>query len=600
MRKALQRAAHVLVAAGALCSARPAVAQTADSSSKVPASNSQAGVVRTGFRKPHNAEPIPPSQEKLEELQVELALLSNPATFPYSLGAKRTDANLEVRGYVPSTLIKDQAIEIARKHCSVPVVDKLQLHPTLTLRSPAGPSDELQEGAATLLVESFGAAVVGLEIKTAADGQVVLEGSCESYEQKVEISKKMRGLHGCCSVDNRLTVNPVMRDGRMVTLVTADGSYTLPAGGVPSTPIQTVHNSAENSPPLTPLSVPPPVIAAAPIPPYKNEFTPLAPVQPPAQPSLKMDARSSVVMKTDVPPAPAFKPEPPPLSPPSMVLKTDPLPAPAFKPVPPPSPPSVVLKIDPLPVLPPLKAEASASVTLKTDAPPPFKLGDPLPPPPVIKPKPLPVAPPAPSLVMKTDMPPASDRNQQMQAQVLPPLKPDTLPPLTFKPVPPVAAPVAPATSPLTNVPAYAKTTASLPPIVQTKATDIVSSPLPAVPAMPVKTATPPNGGQWPPAHESRPPQAAYSTRGVVMFDEDLPEPPPVLGHDKTALLKQKVAAVCGNRAKEVIVETKSDGIMHVTVKTVSPTENIDLTDKILVLPEMASPNVKLEYQLAP
>jgi hypothetical protein len=525
MRKALQRAAHVLVAAGALCSTRLAAAQT-------PASTSPSGAARTTFRKPHNAESIPPSQEKLEELQVELALLGNPGTFPYPLGAKHTGGSLELHGYVPSDLIKNQALEIARKHCSVPVVDKLQLHSMLTLCSPAGASDELQEGAATLLVESFGAAVVGLEIKTAANGQIVLDGSCESYEQKLAISKKLRGLHGCCSVDNRLTVHSVMRDGRMVTLVTEDGSVLLPAD-VPSAPALAAYNNVEMQPPIALPSPPPPIVSA-----------PLPKITPPLP----------LVQKMNVPPAPTqgFKPVPPPLPPPVS-----------------PSPPSVVMKTDPLPVLPPLKTETNVSAVQKVDVPPP----------PIIKPLTFSSVPPSPSLAMKIDTPPA-----------LPPLP-------SVKPVPPAAAPMAP---PLTNVPAYTKPTVDSSPITQAKATDVVSNSLPPIPAASVKTTMPPGGGQWPPAHESRPPQTAYATRGVALFDEDLPQPPPALSRETAAVIKQKIAAVCGSHAKDVVVETKSDGILHVIVKTASRNENNDLTNKILVLPEMSSPNVKLEYQLAP
>src|SRR5204862_343919 len=134
-------------------------------------------------------------------------------------------------------LVKNQALEIAKKHCGVPVVDKLQVHGTLTFRAPAGPTDELQRGAAALLAEGFGAAASGLHVRATAQGQLVVSGACDSYEEKVAVSKKLRGLHGCCSVDNHLTVKPVVRDGRLVALVTADGSYTV-QGVTDGMPIQ--------------------------------------------------------------------------------------------------------------------------------------------------------------------------------------------------------------------------------------------------------------------------------------------------------------------------------------------------------------------------
>jgi hypothetical protein len=138
----------------------------------------------------------------------------------------------------------------------------------------------------------------------------------------------------------------------------------------------------------------------------------------------------------------------------------------------------------------------------------------------------------------------------------------------------------------------------STPPPAPVKSTPppapVKSTPPPA----PVKS-TPPPSGVWPNAHDAKPVQVAYATTGVVLFDDNpLPEPPPVLAKDKAALLKQKVAAACGSRARDVIVETKPDGGLLVHVMSTAPSDNVGLSDQILRLPEMASPNVKLDFVL--
>src|SRR5205814_193809 len=124
--------------------------------------------------------PVFPTQGTGEDMRVELALLANPATFAYPLSAIYTSEGLELHGFVPNMRVKNLALDIAKKTCTVPLVDKLQLHPTLTVRAPEGPAGELEAGAKALLVESFGDAATRWQIKAAELGQVVLNGSCNS------------------------------------------------------------------------------------------------------------------------------------------------------------------------------------------------------------------------------------------------------------------------------------------------------------------------------------------------------------------------------------------------------------------------------------
>ena len=591
MRKALKRAAHVLMAAGALGLVRPAIAQTSATPAKGSGTKAASGsIVKAGFSTttPAVGDAVSTSMGKLEEVQVELALLNNPSTFAYALGCKHTGVNLELRGYVPNNLIKGQALEIARKHCSVPVLDKLQLHNTLTLRSPAGTVDELQQGAATLLAESFGDAAVGLEIKAAPQGQIVVNGSCDSYEQKLAVSKKLRALHGCCFVENRLEVKSVLRDGKQVTLVSADGAYTISAGGTAvaaEKSIQPVRNWISGVPVVPPIATaiatqqtttPPLAVAVAPsvgTAPTKTELPP---------------------WKTEMPVATADKVDLPPVA--------------------------TAKKVDVPPMVPTKKIDLPPVATTQRMDVPPLATAKKVDVPPVVTAKKI-DTPPA---VVSTDLAPLVKKPDVTSA--LPPVKPDVPSPFVRSQPPPVATPLA-TTSPLANVSAYAKPPANnnnssdligsltaggigvhaKEPVNnnngngwQAKPTDPVARVSAQTPAVSVKTTTPPGGGNWPAAHETHPVQVAYATSGVVLFDEEaLPEPPAALANDKAAQLKQKVAALCGARAKEVVVESRPDGLMHVTVNTVSATENEELTFKLLTIPEMASPNVKLHVQLA-
>src|SRR4051794_6283264 len=48
------------------------------------------------------------------EIQIELAWLADPVTFPYFLEARTTSAGLVVRGYVPNKAVHEQAVNLAK------------------------------------------------------------------------------------------------------------------------------------------------------------------------------------------------------------------------------------------------------------------------------------------------------------------------------------------------------------------------------------------------------------------------------------------------------------------------------------------------------
>ncbi len=162
---------------------------------------------------------------------------------------------------------------------------------------------------------------------------------------------------------------------------------------------------------------------------------------------------------------------------------------------------------------------------------------------------------------------------------------------------------------------------------------------------------------RWPPAFDIRPPVSEWGQAGSMTFEEEqepparpaprpvarrleptdfvpseplapklappeplIPTPPPQVPirtpppstpvphqaptHSRTAWsawpvsptdLKQRVESMCGRLAKEVQVQTQRDGSVLVKVKLVNAAAERQLTNKILTIPEITSPNVHLE-----
>jgi hypothetical protein len=172
--------------------------------------------------------PVLDSHTKLEEMKVELALMADPATFGCNLSARLDGKAMLVNGYVPNDAVREKAIQIARTGTHLVVADGMKIHRTLAMRSAGVPTEKLQQGAAELLRESFPEIASGFEIKATIIGQITLTGSARSYEEKLNVSERLRRLNGCTSVVNELKVTPLMKDGQALTMVTADGLCVVP------------------------------------------------------------------------------------------------------------------------------------------------------------------------------------------------------------------------------------------------------------------------------------------------------------------------------------------------------------------------------------
>jgi hypothetical protein len=173
--------------------------------------------------------PVLDSHTKLEEMKVELALLSDPATFGCGLKPSVDSAGMLLRGYVPSEAVRAKAVQLARTGTHLTVADELKIHPSLSMRASGIPVAALEQGAMDVLSEAYPEATRDMEIKAKITGQIMVTGNAKSYEEKLGISQRLRRLHGCTCVINQLKVTPVMKEGQSLTMVTSDGMHVVPA-----------------------------------------------------------------------------------------------------------------------------------------------------------------------------------------------------------------------------------------------------------------------------------------------------------------------------------------------------------------------------------
>lgn len=234
--------------------------------------------------------PVLDSHTKLEEMKVELALCSDPATFACNLTAKLDGQSMLVRGFVPNESVREKAIQIARTGTHLAVADGLKIHRSLVMRGAGVPTDTLQEGARELLTEGFPEAAQGIEVKATIIGQITLSGSARSFEEKLAVSQRLRRLNGCTAVVNQLKVTPLMKDGMSLTLVTADGLHVVPAEFAMDAPMEAtvlaipavrVVSPVQGMATINPLEVP----AVAPSSPTIMEAPPLPRSLPSALPA---------------------------------------------------------------------------------------------------------------------------------------------------------------------------------------------------------------------------------------------------------------------------------------------------------------------------
>ena len=134
------------------------------------------------------------------KIQVELAWLGDPMTFPYYLEAHIKGANLEVHGYVPSKDVRSQAMSLAKLNCPLTVIDAMKEHASLAVNPIHRAPEQLKSAAQTALRSALPGQ--RLSVQCQEDGNVQVNGSVRTLEQKLKVSQALRRLHGCTSVTN--------------------------------------------------------------------------------------------------------------------------------------------------------------------------------------------------------------------------------------------------------------------------------------------------------------------------------------------------------------------------------------------------------------
>jgi hypothetical protein len=139
-------------------------------------------------------------------IRVELAWIADPVVCPYYPTATIQDGMLEVSGYVPDAQVRDRALELARQHCGLPVLDRLNVQRCVVVRRPPVPAAVL-EGAASAAVEADFPAYRGLvQVACSPDQRLAVAGAVRSEEQKLLVSQRLRRVAGCVAVVNLLEV----------------------------------------------------------------------------------------------------------------------------------------------------------------------------------------------------------------------------------------------------------------------------------------------------------------------------------------------------------------------------------------------------------
>lgn len=582
MRRALRGVLGVVLAAGAVLPVRSAWAQPAGQrlwyqpqiTQKAPVENVAVG------------------QEgslRFEEMKVELALLADIGTFPYSLNAHAVGQTLALRGYVPNYMIRQRALEVARHSTFLAVRDELKIQPNL---SPAQHALQvLQQEGMELLHKKLGPAARQISLSARPNGIVVLTGRIDSVESKVEVSRLLRQLSGCFGVFNELTVEQTLRDGQRVVQVTHDGSAVVSPAALGLAP----------EPVAVPRPQPKPVVAVAPVvppPEPQEDKKPAAPPQPksallPPQPSHSFDAREGELrlptvsstktgankgtsLEALIPAKVPSKwqqptPQSPAKKPPSWVASPTPSPALAC------APPTKAANEQ-------AKATAKQGTQLETLTREkiPSKWGQPS-----LrweaheKQQPAPTASPTPSLATTRPLVAAPNRPRTAPISVPPPVeKPseDTTPSMTWH-------------RPSTSEESEPKTPEPARPTAR------VATPSPSKP--PLQPSL-----RWPPAYESYSPERD-GRPGTITFD-DAPPPqtpaaakgvPPAVAPDR---LQRQVQSVCGRQAQQILVEPQRDGTLFVKVKVANLSASDQLSQKILAIPEMTAPKVRLIMDVGP
>lgn len=177
--------------------------------------------------------------DSFHEMRLECLVLADPAIGETRLSLRKSGDTLEVRGTCESVAARRAALAVlAREHKGalrdLTTIAVIPLQPKKPMQSST-----LQKMAARRVKEIAPSQAAAIQVESAEPGMLAVSGLALSMEDKVEISRALKKLAGVVAVRNDLRVSPMMREGRMVTLVTADGRRAIDGSMASSRPART-------------------------------------------------------------------------------------------------------------------------------------------------------------------------------------------------------------------------------------------------------------------------------------------------------------------------------------------------------------------------
>lgn len=200
--------------------------------------------------------------DSFQEMRLECLVLAEPGIGDTRLSFRKAGETLEVRGTCESVSARRAALDmVAREHKgTVRDLTTIAVIPSQP-RKPMQPA-ALKKMASRRVRELVPAQAGAIQVESTQAGHLMVTGLSLSMEDKLEISRALKKLAGVVAVHNDLRVTPMVRDGRMVTLVTSDGRRFMDGSTVSARP--------------APAPAPPVEVAVEPKPAVANPLQPVA------------------------------------------------------------------------------------------------------------------------------------------------------------------------------------------------------------------------------------------------------------------------------------------------------------------------------------
>ena len=184
------------------------------------------GMVWSAGTAPTPAATVDP-MDSFQEMRLECLVLADPSIGDTRLAFRKAGELLEVRGTCESVPARRAAIDLVTREHKGSVRDLTTI--AVIPSQPRKPmlSTPLQKMAARRIKELVPSQAGAIQVESPEPGILVVTGLSLSMEDKVEVSRGLKKLAGVVAVRNELRISPMIRDGRMVTLVTSDGRRVL-------------------------------------------------------------------------------------------------------------------------------------------------------------------------------------------------------------------------------------------------------------------------------------------------------------------------------------------------------------------------------------